>query len=274
MAEAVANYADYCAGEFSWALGRFIVPVSRLAEFEFCADKLSLQLRNAGVWHLSVLGSADAQSDLRQIDDFNRRHAAGSPKALIDAVELKPVSAEEVDKFLNVIPDSFQRYMEIPITGAAQAMIAAVAREGGSAKVRTGGVTLEMFPTPAQLARFILLCAEARIRFKATAGLHHPLRSMHPLTYEPASPSGIMHGFLNVLIASAFAYAGADAAVAEAILQEETIEAFTFDSTGIHWRDLYVSGRELGAMRDRLFDSFGACSFQEPTSETKALNIL
>ena len=34
MAAAVANYDAYLRGEYSWILGRFIVPVARLEEFE------------------------------------------------------------------------------------------------------------------------------------------------------------------------------------------------------------------------------------------------
>jgi hypothetical protein len=273
MAEAVANYSDYRAGEFSWALGRFIVPVSRLTEFESCLEELRLPLQHANGWHLSVLGSPDVKSDLRRIDDFNLRHSAQTA-VMIDSIELRPDSAEAIDRLLNVMPGRFQTYLEIPVAGDTREMIAAVAERGGRAKVRTGGVAPEAFPAPAQLAGFIQLCVEAGIRFKATAGLHHPLRSIHPLTYEPSGPVGMMHGFLNLLIASALAYAGADVEATEAILQEETIEAFAFDGAGIHWRDLHVGRRLLRNMRERLFVSFGACSFQEPTSETNALNLL
>jgi len=37
------------------------------------------------------------------------------------------------------------------------------------------------------------------VPFKATAGLHHPLRCIHPLTHEPNSPAAAMHGFLTSL---------------------------------------------------------------------------
>ena len=44
----------------------------------------------------------------------------------------------------------------------------------------------------------------ARLAWKATAGLHHPVRSEHPLTYEPQSTCGVMHGFLNMFLGAAF----------------------------------------------------------------------
>ena len=40
MAETVSNYATYLAGEHSWMLGRLIVPVARLDEFESSVSDL------------------------------------------------------------------------------------------------------------------------------------------------------------------------------------------------------------------------------------------
>ena len=276
MAESVHNYAAYRDGELSWALGRFIVPISRLDEFEACTAELQLPRRGGRNWRLSVLGGADPKIDLEQIIDFSRRHgkSADAADAVIDAFEWKLRSVAEIESSMSICSDRLETYFEIPLSDDSRALIAEVARTGGRAKVRTGGVTREMFPSPAQLAGFILLCAEARVPFKATAGLHHPLRSIHPLTYEPSSPSGVMHGFLNVLIASAFAFAGADVKVIEAILREESIGAFSFDDGGIRWRDQRLTGQQLIKMREQLFVSFGACSFQEPTSEMKALKLI
>ena len=66
--------------------------------------------------------------------------------------------------------------------------------------------------------------------FKATAGLHHPMRCVKPLTYEPDAPSGTMHGFVNVFMAAAlFNRCGA-------ILVEEDARAFRFDDDAASWR--------------------------------------
>ena len=87
----------------------------------------------------------------------------------------------------------------------SQPRLAVLSAAGARAKVRTGGVTEGAFPASHALARFIQSCADAGVPFKATAGLHHPLRGEYRLTYEPGSPHGMMFGFLNVFLAAAFA---------------------------------------------------------------------
>ena len=54
----------------------------------------------------------------------------------------------------------------------------------------------------ADVVRFIRRCIEADVRFKATAGLHHPLRAEFPLTYDAGAPVGAMFGYLNVFLAA------------------------------------------------------------------------
>ena len=85
---------------------------------------------------------------------------------------------------LAMLPEGVTAYFELPI----DADPAPLAGGRGRAKVRTGGLTPEAFPAPADLARFLYRCAKARVPFKATAGLHHPIRSMQRCTYEPDSP--------------------------------------------------------------------------------------
>ena len=65
------------------------------------------------------------------------------------------------------------------------------------------------------------------VPFKATAGLHHPVRAPQALTYEADSPRALMHGFLNVLLAGTFAWHGERDI--EPILAETEPQAFRFD---------------------------------------------
>ena len=130
-----------------------------------------------------------------------------------------------------LLPEGVTAYFELPI----DADPAPLAGGRGRAKVRTGGLTPEAFPAPADLARFLYRCATARVPFKATAGLHHPIRSVQRCTYEPDSPTALMHGFVNVFLAAALLWHGGSAGDAIATLEEESPGAFHFDDEGVEW---------------------------------------
>ena len=120
------------------------------------------------------------------------------------------------------------------------------------------------FPPIADVATFLRACKKAGVAFKATAGLHHPLRCVKPLTYAPDAPTGTMHGFLNVFLAAALLDH------ADEILREEHPDAFAFDDDGASWRGHRVS-TELARDEPRLRDVVGSCSFEEPIGDLRAL---
>src|SRR5262249_827569 len=123
-----------------------------------------------------------------------------------------------------------------------------VKRGGGFVKGRTGGVRPEAFPAVAEVAAFIRACAERRLPFKATAGLHHPIRAEHPLTYEPNAPRAVMHGFLNVFLAAAFAWHGERDL--EPIVAETDPETFRFNERA-RWRDRSLDAAQVREARAR-----------------------
>ena len=145
--------------------------------------------------------------------------------------------------------------------------------EGAFAKVRTGGLTPDAIPSSEALADFLIEAAWRRIAFKATAGLHHPLRSVHQFTYQPESPSGIMHGFVNVFLAAAFLRAGMERKLAVQLLEEQSSHAFQFDVDGVGWRQHRLSRNEIAAARRGFALSFGSCSFTEPIDDLRFLHL-
>jgi hypothetical protein len=157
-------------------------------------------------------------------------------------------------------------YCEVPIQSLDE-----VKRTGAYAKLRTGGITAEAIPAVSDVAGFILACAERRLAFKATAGLHHPVRGIYPLTYEANPPRAPMHGFLNVFIAAAFAWHG-DRDI-EPILAETDPQAFRFDENA-HWRDRSLETEQVRQARQEFAHSFGSCSFEEPIEGLKVLGLL
>ena len=135
-----------------------------------------------------------------------------------------------------------------------------IQRRGLRAKIRTGGVTPDAFPSIDEVARFIRACKEKGLAFKATAGLHHPVRCESPL--------GMMHGFLNVFLAAVFVDD------AEEILRETDAQRFVFTDDGVRWRDRFASTDDLALMRRDFAISFGSCSFEEPIADLEELGFL
>ena len=162
----------------------------------------------------------------------------------------------------------------MPLGDELDGLLSTLRRRGARAKARTGGVVPDAIPDPADLARFIAACAAASVPWKATAGLHHPIRAERALTYEPGSPRAVMHGFLNVFAAAAFAGGGAPAADLEAVLREEDAAAFRLDEDGLSWRHLRVATAELARSRRDFASSFGSCSFAEPVADLRSLGVL
>jgi hypothetical protein len=276
MVPAVANYYAYSRSEWNWILGRLIVPVAQLGEFEQVLAGLSTPTQRTAVrdWRLSVLLGSDPIADVARIREFNARMAnSNSSRAVVDTVELKTASAEEITRLSGVVPAEFATYFEVPLVNCGDC-IRAVAGCGRRAKIRTGGETADKFPAPASVIEFIRLCAAANVPFKATAGLHHPLRSVHRFTYQPDSPSGMMHGFINVFLASAFLRTGMEPKLATQLLEEQASQAFRLDVDGIGWREHQLSGNEISETRRSFAISFGSCSFTEPIDDLRSLHVL
>lgn len=279
MATAARKYAEYREGEYRWALGRFVIPVARLDEFEKTVEGI---LPNGGseggdVWRLTALGGADLSSDLNRIAEFNLKRLGA---AVIDAIEIKAARPSDIENAMKLMPAELAPYFEIPISDSPiklaelAELIESIAETEARAKVRTGGVTADAFPSSFNLARFIKSCAEDDVPFKATAGLHHPLRSVNRLTYAADSASTMMHGFLNVFLAAAFAQNGVDVDRLVALLEEKSPDAFQFDSGCVTWRNEMVVRGQLRNSRNLFAIAFGSCSFEEPIEDLKKMGLL
>lgn len=218
MAESVREYAGARSGPDRWALGRFVVPAARLPELRPLADS---------AWELSVI--VDRRTDV--------------PGAR--ALETKASAADQI--WTSDVPVFF----EIPVT--ALGLLAPIARAGGRAKIR-----MAVPPSAADLARFLRACAAEGVPFKATAGLHHPLRHREG------------HGFLNLLLAAALAKDGGAEDEIARLLDDGSREAFAFEGSDAAWR-----GRRIPLAGVRRFAlSFGSCSFREPLDHLRELGFL
>jgi len=271
MDDAVAEYARWRRSPASWMLGRFVLPAARLRDFGRAADAHLPEPGAGGPWRLSALVGADVHGDSSVVTSFNRSHAG---RAVVDAIELKAAGPEDADASLEALPSGLAAFVEVPLRGDLGGLLSTLSRRGARAKARTGGVVPDAVPDPADLARFIAACAAAKVPWKATAGLHHPVRAEQALTYEPGGPRAVLHGFLNVFAAAAFAGGGAPAADLEAVLREEDAAAFHLDEDGLSWRHLRLPTDEVARSRRELATSFGSCSFAEPVADLRSIGVL
>lgn len=266
MTDAVRNYSEYRSDMHSWMLGRFVVPVSRLDELAEAARDVA----DLGHWKLSALVGEDFAADAARIVEFNRRGRA----IQVDAAEVKAASADTVARAALALPRDVKTYVEVPLGGDVRVLIASIAGNKLRAKIRTGGVVPEAVPPVEEVAQFLRECYALGVAFKATAGLHHPLRAERALTYAPDSPRAPMHGFLNVFLTAAFQYNGLTRSDAVELLSLPSLDGVFLRDQIIEWKDYYVTLQEISTVRRRSAIAFGSCSFREPVDDLNELGLL
>ncbi|MBS1795926.1 MAG: hypothetical protein JSS81_18875 [Acidobacteria bacterium] len=271
MPEAVLNYATYRNSNYHWMLGRFVVPVARLDEFfESAHDFISRDGKS--VWRLAVLASEDIYETLRRIEDFNAQYAS---RAVCDVLEVRANTESKIENTVRSLPPGLTAYFEIPTDDRLADLVTALAIHRQRAKLRTGGITADEFPSTRTIIRFIRTCLAGNVPFKATAGLHHPLRCFRPLTYDANAPKGTMNGFLNLFLATGFARAGFKPIILEEILEDEFEESFEFTDNGVAWHgDYFLSTWQLSFVRQKSIVAFGSCSFDEPIHDLQEIGLL
>lgn len=263
MLSAVRHYREYLSGPDRWALGRFIVPVARLREFEAAFYQICCGEREP-IWSLSVLSQHDPNSDSTAINELARGAVT------VESIELKAVTSAAAGQFLANWAEtqtSIPVYVEFP-PADAKSILPVLANAGARAKLRTGGVVADAFPTPETVADFLLACAHAQVPFKATAGLHHAIRGEYKLTYDAQSAQAAMHGFANIFLAAVLARRGAGK---QALIDTQQAQKFSFTDQEVRWLDLQSSADEIAATRREFAISYGSCSFAEPIEEARSL---
>ncbi len=141
LAEGLAEHRRVRDGDTGWIVNRFVCPASKLAELGDETLRLSVVLDEGRL--------PEADERIEAVE------AAGiDPEVMIDA-------APEV-------------YCELPLRYDVSFRILQLGELGIRAKVRCGGATTPRVP---DLAEFVSACRRLGVPFKATAGLHHPVRT-------------------------------------------------------------------------------------------------
>jgi hypothetical protein len=296
--EAIHNYAQYRHDPEAWMLGRFVLPIGRLEEL----TSFSNLFRDAEPFSFSVLGQGGQTSDAfldafaHEVEVLQQFHADHLDRVQADVMEVRlPTSLLDAPSATTrtFLDDVHRRlvmagtaqldlFYEIPHSiqpATLRALAAALAdhnnaqdlpaRSTVGLKMRCGGTSPDAFPPDEHLVQVIAACRDAGARFKATAGLHHPIRH-YSETYE-----SIMHGFLNVFGAAVLAFEhDLEEGGILAVIQEDDPEAFQFTKEHFVWRDVPASVDTIQHVRDELAISFGSCSFDEPRDDLKELELI
>ena len=266
----VTNHERYARSSDGWMLGRLVVPLSRLDEVAQVLGRLPAVERR---WTIAVLAGAGDPVESVPAAIHRFQASPGTAGITVSAVEAAPAGLDA----LPAVPDhhvTLEQFVEVPLDATRDAWLDAVAARGWHAKVRTGGLTADRFPSPASLASLLEACAQRGLPLKTTAGLHHAARGAYRLTYEPGSPTGVMHGFLNLLVAALLVRAGATAADAQRALEVRDAREFTLGEDAIGWQGHTFTAAACADTRTHLLRSVGSCSFDEPVADLRALGWL
>jgi len=191
-------------------------------------------------------------SRLGELPDMRREISAVLDAPLKADTKLESLETPFRDDLDSLAPLAPEVYVEVPLDDALERRLGALAEHGLRAKVRCGGASV---PDVAGLATFVRACCELGLVFKATAGLHHAVRTDGE------------HGFLNLLAADVF---GDE----ERALSETDPTGFALGPAGFSWRERSAGAGNLARARRERFQSIGSCSFFEPVEELEAIGVL
>lgn len=247
MSEAVTAHLETRSGPYAPLVGRFLLPASRLDEFD---EALPITFTGGPV-RVGLIADLGVDA-LRAALDW-----ASEPSFDVVLFEIPAPSSDpkDVDRIIDQLAGLGDAFVELPRSkGWADYLtrnLAALRRAGFGAKLRTGGLAAEAFPTEGEVAGFIAAAVRAEVPFKLTAGLHNALRHTDLTTrFEH-------HGFLNVALAVAYP-ADAETWLAERDGQKVADEIRIVDAPLVRSR----------------WQAFGSCSIDEPVDDLVALGLL
>jgi len=273
LTDAVTEYLQTIHGPDKWIVDRFACPVGKLQDL---AVELAEHPDEPFV-PVAVIASMHAdhkhwksglEHDAAEMTKF---HRTAENHAEVQAYELRVPDHPHLTEYLADLRAfaNIDLFVELP-WGAEMADSVSVLAEsdGVFAKARTGGAEGSAFPSSADLAGFIQRCVQLDLTFKLTAGLHHPL----PI--QDRQTGATMHGFLNVLVATALSLAD-DLSLRELqeVLNERDPKAFVFKRDSVAWKGHKADLEDIENARTMFF-SFGSCSVREPLEGLAKIGLL
>lgn len=273
MPKALDKYIRLIEGKDEWIVSRFVCTASSLVDLAKAMD----QLQRVPEIPISVVGQITTDYDEWA---FALERDAGAMTAFInrvgdaaalEAYEVRIPSHNHIELCIKDLSafSEVDVFVELPWADGLEDSMAAIAiTEWIGAKARTGGVEASAFPDAESLAGFLHSAYALDVPVKLTAGLHHPLPSVDDVT------GGRMHGFLNVLTASALcgSHDLSRKEIAE-VLRDDSIRSWAFGENEMSWKGQKVLVAQIEEMRD-LFLGIGSCSIDEPIADLSSLGLI
>ncbi len=289
LADALAAYSAHRVHPDRWMLGPFVIPTGKL---EALVPHHTL-FSETDPWNFSCLGSPvsnltdlteSIRSDFDRIQSFERRLMGAAKVVMYETrVPLRDGDTDdELDAFSRILADlqhesAIRVFLEVArgdhLDARVKTMSDVLSRAGTLAttglKMRCGGMSDADFPKAEELAVFLHEVTRHQLRYKLTAGLHHPIRYFNPGQHV------MMHGFLNVFFAATFARSlDLHPSDLTPLILDEDPAGFVFTESGIRWRHYVASTEDVQQTRNQFATSIGSCSFDEPRSDLIDLGIL
>lgn len=276
MRDAVRTYRTARSGSHRWVLGRFLCPASRLEDL--AAVAMSEVQPGDPPWGVGVIVDLPHGSSVAHATAFHREMA---PALAVTAAEARPTGDEVHTKGPGALIDALAAidkdtviFIEVDSSSRMVEQLAVISTtlrgrgRSGGAKLRCGGATPDMFPSPEVVASFIAGARDLSLPFKATAGLHEPIR------HHDDQLDVWRHGFVNILVASAAASGGADLDTITDIVAESDASTFTISPMLASWRDARFPGSAIARARKTGFVGYGSCDLNEPLDGLIELGFL
>ncbi len=287
--KAIAEYLYYKKSEYSFPVSRFVVPASSVENLKsICKEhnvkniNLSVLLPEMGFDEKNEKNIFLAIDELSNIIKSNPFIEVSSyeiklPKNL--SVDTKENLLQSLTKIISkvnkvnessviffepfVLDDNWKNNIDIACDVILQN------KEKTGFKLRTGGVTKDAFPHTDIVAYAIKKCSELKIKFKATAGLHHPLRHYN------TTVNSKMHGFFNVFLGFLIAekYSPTLEKI-KGIINTESPDKFNFSDDFITFESFVLSLSDIKKIKASYQLSYGSCSIDEPIDDLKTLKLM
>ncbi|HMS54352.1 MAG TPA: hypothetical protein PKA27_03035 [Fimbriimonadaceae bacterium] len=269
---ALRTYFKHLKGPEKWLVSRFVCPAGELTNL----GELLKDYKGEPVL-VTVIGSrATSVSELRQVAEQDAEaiqtfHGETDGAAEVQAYETRAIHDVPIGKCVDILSPlaELDVFLEVPWSDHQVDDLHAIAEHDWlGAKGRTGGLVPPEFPSASALAVFLHECMSLDLRFKLTAGMHHPLRHYDALI------GAHQHGFLNVACAATLIEAmDFSKSEVEEVLLNENPGSFVFGSDSFAYNNLEVDLASIEDMRS-LFLSYGSCSVEDPILGLASLGLI